>query len=583
MPPSNVQGIAQSARGGAAGLGSKSRQLHLALTLLIATFAAELTAGTRLVPVMNGPIDDARYRTTIELRAATSDQCRVEVHGADGATFDVDAAHPAVATFSAAVPVSSAARVTCAGDVAVASRIQKSSDGGATYSRGRIFSQAEEVVDGQTRVLSVDGALTIAETSGRTAHVRAAYRASRIRGIADRQYDLGPHEQRLIEFSADVGSVEATISPSGEGKIALSTQAPAPPAALPDIVGSPFKAAPFHDEATGLIYMRERWYDPRTGTFLTPDPRGYRDSSNLYAYCAGDPVNCSDPTGTTGESDLAEERRAIAARRQAEISARHAAEVRAADAAEQALNDALHRFGTARMIELRNTYGIHLTAKSIVAILPDRLTAITASGQVIPNPYAGRLEDQTADLVLSATSLQVAAPLIATAFRTGGLRAGTAAIADEAIGQIVGVNPSAPIALTRSITNALEAQRALATLARQVSAKLASDLTLARTVLSRAEYQAAVTSERIAAAQYGNAVERLVAKTIRDDPELASVFRRVGGPSNPDFTAFGRNFDITSETRAAVMKHMKRPRYGEELIVVTYERPANFMTFPGDQ
>ena len=24
---------------------------------------------------------------------------------------------------------------------------------------------------------------------------------------------------------------------------------------------------------------------------------GYRDSANLYAYCAGDPINCSDPTG----------------------------------------------------------------------------------------------------------------------------------------------------------------------------------------------------------------------------------------------------------------------------------------------
>ena len=43
--------------------------------------------------------------------------------------------------------------------------------------------------------------------------------------------------------------------------------------------------------------MRDRWYDPRTGTFLTPDPQGYGDSSNLYAYCGGDPVNCSDPTG----------------------------------------------------------------------------------------------------------------------------------------------------------------------------------------------------------------------------------------------------------------------------------------------
>lgn len=59
-----------------------------------------------------------------------------------------------------------------------------------------------------------------------------------------------------------------------------------------------FQALPFSEPATGLIYTRNRWYDPRTGSFLTPDPIGYDGgSSNLYAFCAGDPVNCSDPDG----------------------------------------------------------------------------------------------------------------------------------------------------------------------------------------------------------------------------------------------------------------------------------------------
>jgi len=48
---------------------------------------------------------------------------------------------------------------------------------------------------------------------------------------------------------------------------------------------------------TGLVYARHRWIDPRTGTFLTPDPQGYGDSSNLYAFAGGDPVNGRDPTG----------------------------------------------------------------------------------------------------------------------------------------------------------------------------------------------------------------------------------------------------------------------------------------------
>ena len=63
-----------------------------------------------------------------------------------------------------------------------------------------------------------------------------------------------------------------------------------------------FKAAPFVEPATSLVYLRARWYDPATGAFLTPDPSGYADSSNLYAGFGDDPVNNSDPTGEIIES-----------------------------------------------------------------------------------------------------------------------------------------------------------------------------------------------------------------------------------------------------------------------------------------
>jgi RHS repeat-associated protein len=48
---------------------------------------------------------------------------------------------------------------------------------------------------------------------------------------------------------------------------------------------------------TGLAWLRTRWYDPRLGQFLSPDPAGAVDSANPYAFAASDPINRRDPFG----------------------------------------------------------------------------------------------------------------------------------------------------------------------------------------------------------------------------------------------------------------------------------------------
>jgi RHS repeat-associated protein len=63
------------------------------------------------------------------------------------------------------------------------------------------------------------------------------------------------------------------------------------------IVAASFHAHPFQEPATGINYVRSRWFDTRSGVWLTPDPGGYTDSPNVYAYAGGDPVNHRDPTG----------------------------------------------------------------------------------------------------------------------------------------------------------------------------------------------------------------------------------------------------------------------------------------------
>jgi RHS repeat-associated protein len=46
-----------------------------------------------------------------------------------------------------------------------------------------------------------------------------------------------------------------------------------------------------------LYYMRNRWYEPRTGRFLSEDPIGLDGGINQYVFAGGDPINHSDPTG----------------------------------------------------------------------------------------------------------------------------------------------------------------------------------------------------------------------------------------------------------------------------------------------
>ena len=51
------------------------------------------------------------------------------------------------------------------------------------------------------------------------------------------------------------------------------------------------------DPETGLIYMRNRYYDPELGRFLTADPLGYVDGPSMYGFAGNDPLNKTDPLG----------------------------------------------------------------------------------------------------------------------------------------------------------------------------------------------------------------------------------------------------------------------------------------------
>jgi RHS repeat-associated protein len=55
-------------------------------------------------------------------------------------------------------------------------------------------------------------------------------------------------------------------------------------------------------DLTGLLYIRNRYYDPQTGRFTQEDPIGLAGGLNAYGFADGDPVSYSDPTGLAADT-----------------------------------------------------------------------------------------------------------------------------------------------------------------------------------------------------------------------------------------------------------------------------------------
>ncbi|MEP6985742.1 MAG: RHS repeat-associated core domain-containing protein, partial [Chloroflexota bacterium] len=71
---------------------------------------------------------------------------------------------------------------------------------------------------------------------------------------------------------------------------------------------TPFGYAGEMEDESGLVYLRARYYNRITGTFLSLDPSegniNNPMSLNGYAYAYGNPVNNTDPSGSVVCSDL---------------------------------------------------------------------------------------------------------------------------------------------------------------------------------------------------------------------------------------------------------------------------------------
>ncbi len=93
-----------------------------------------------------------------------------------------------------------------------------------------------------------------------------------------------------------LGSIIATSNAAG------ATQASTRFDAWGNILNATGNTAPFGytgqmPDASGLIHYRARYYDPALGRFTQPDPAGFADGINRYAYVGNSPTNFTDPLG----------------------------------------------------------------------------------------------------------------------------------------------------------------------------------------------------------------------------------------------------------------------------------------------
>jgi RHS repeat-associated protein len=110
------------------------------------------------------------------------------------------------------------------------------------------------------------------------------------------QVNLSSHAVSYLVTNA-VGSVRAVVNSSGTVTATTSYDAYGTPTATGGLTAStPFGFAGRYTDATGLVYLIARYYDPATDQFLSADPLEGM-TRQAYAYAADDPVNQDDPDG----------------------------------------------------------------------------------------------------------------------------------------------------------------------------------------------------------------------------------------------------------------------------------------------
>ena len=124
---------------------------------------------------------------------------------------------------------------------------------------------------------------------------------------ADRIYALHADSTGLVQAVSDANGKlvwQVHGAQGAQGEVSRSSVAWSPfgavvsGAALTAVNAMPLRfAGQYYDSESGLHYNGHRYYEPRTGRYITPDPIGTPDGPDRFAYVNGNPLQAVDAKG----------------------------------------------------------------------------------------------------------------------------------------------------------------------------------------------------------------------------------------------------------------------------------------------
>ncbi len=116
------------------------------------------------------------------------------------------------------------------------------------------------------------------------------------------RWTLADHQGSIREVTSIAGTVIEHRVFDSFGNLTQATDGSSNPITADDLLTAVTFTGQFYDADAELLQYRARWYDATVGRFLSEDPAGFVDGTNLSAYVNNSPVMLIDPSGLSSQN-----------------------------------------------------------------------------------------------------------------------------------------------------------------------------------------------------------------------------------------------------------------------------------------